>query len=239
VTTINYSAIANLHNSQITTAPAKPFPACCLFTSLSLATTSNSGDSAASRTQALPSPTPVQSCLLFSQLNWITISSQPAVFSRAVPWQRLLTVEILQLPALPTPVQRCLLFPQLNCITISSQPPLMSCTAHGTQLTILIAPVVTLKTMLNGQNRKHRFIVACVFVAAGTCKTQKLYLFLNVIMQVWRNCQVLSEQTDLCCCSLITISLTVLRCSQYSCNWEHHFSYSDPDSPTSGLNVTG
>jgi hypothetical protein len=29
-TTCNYSAIANLHNSQITIAAAKPFPACCL-----------------------------------------------------------------------------------------------------------------------------------------------------------------------------------------------------------------
>jgi hypothetical protein len=29
-TTSNYSATANLHNSQNTTALAKPFPACCL-----------------------------------------------------------------------------------------------------------------------------------------------------------------------------------------------------------------
>jgi hypothetical protein len=35
--TSNYSATANLHNSQITTATAKPFPACCVFTSRSLA----------------------------------------------------------------------------------------------------------------------------------------------------------------------------------------------------------
>jgi hypothetical protein len=35
--TNNYSATANLHNSQITTAPAKSFPACCVFTSRSLA----------------------------------------------------------------------------------------------------------------------------------------------------------------------------------------------------------
>jgi hypothetical protein len=32
-TTGNYSAIANLHNSQFTTARAKPFPACCVFIS--------------------------------------------------------------------------------------------------------------------------------------------------------------------------------------------------------------
>jgi hypothetical protein len=39
-TTSNYSATANLHNSQITSAPAKPFPACCVFTSRSLVTAS-------------------------------------------------------------------------------------------------------------------------------------------------------------------------------------------------------
>jgi hypothetical protein len=37
-TTSNYSAIANLHNSQITTAPAKLFPACYVFNSCFLAT---------------------------------------------------------------------------------------------------------------------------------------------------------------------------------------------------------
>jgi hypothetical protein len=42
-----------LHNSQITTAPAKLSPACCVFTSRSLATASNSGDSSASRSQVL------------------------------------------------------------------------------------------------------------------------------------------------------------------------------------------
>jgi hypothetical protein len=56
----NYSATANLLNSQITTAPAKSFPACCVFTSLSLETASNSGDSSASRAQVLSSQTPVQ-----------------------------------------------------------------------------------------------------------------------------------------------------------------------------------
>jgi hypothetical protein len=53
--TSNYIATANLHNSQITTAPAKPFPACCVFTNRSLATASNSGDSSASRAQVLAS----------------------------------------------------------------------------------------------------------------------------------------------------------------------------------------
>jgi hypothetical protein len=56
----NCSAAANLHNLQITTASSKPFPACCVFTSRSLATASNSKDSSASRTQVFSSQTPVQ-----------------------------------------------------------------------------------------------------------------------------------------------------------------------------------
>jgi hypothetical protein len=55
VTTSNYNATSNLQNSQITTAPAKPFPACCVFTSRSLATASKIGDSSASRAQVLTS----------------------------------------------------------------------------------------------------------------------------------------------------------------------------------------
>jgi hypothetical protein len=63
-TTSNYSAIANLHNLQITTAPLKLFPACCVFNSLSLATASNSGDSSVSR--AHPA---MNSCQLSTQLQ--------------------------------------------------------------------------------------------------------------------------------------------------------------------------
>jgi hypothetical protein len=63
-TTGNYSAIANLHNSQFTTAPAKSLPACCVLTNRSLATVSNSGDSSAARVQVPPSPTLLQDCLL-------------------------------------------------------------------------------------------------------------------------------------------------------------------------------
>jgi hypothetical protein len=47
-TSSNYSAIANLYTLKITTAHAKSFPACCVFTSRSLVTVSNSGDSSAS-----------------------------------------------------------------------------------------------------------------------------------------------------------------------------------------------
>jgi hypothetical protein len=46
-TTSNYSAIANLHTSQITIAHAKSFPACCVFSSRSLVTASSSGVSSA------------------------------------------------------------------------------------------------------------------------------------------------------------------------------------------------
>jgi hypothetical protein len=57
-TTSSHSAAAELHTLQFTTAPAKPFPACCVLTSRSLATARNSG---ASRAQALLSqPPPVQ-----------------------------------------------------------------------------------------------------------------------------------------------------------------------------------
>jgi hypothetical protein len=60
VSTSNYSTTANLHISQITTAPAKPFPICCVFISGSQVTASNNGDSSASRSQVLSSQTPVE-----------------------------------------------------------------------------------------------------------------------------------------------------------------------------------
>jgi hypothetical protein len=61
--TSNYNATANLHNSQIATAPAKPFPACCLHQPF-LAAASNSGDSSPSRVQVLSSQLPVQNSTL-------------------------------------------------------------------------------------------------------------------------------------------------------------------------------
>jgi hypothetical protein len=68
-TTSNYSAIANLHTLQITTARAKTFPAYCALTTRSLATASNSGDSSASDTQVLLSQPPVQdSCQLSTRI---------------------------------------------------------------------------------------------------------------------------------------------------------------------------
>jgi hypothetical protein len=68
-TICDYSATANLHNSQFNIAPAKPFQACCIFTSRSLATASNGGDFPASR--ALVVPLLPASC----SLNWTGSSS--------------------------------------------------------------------------------------------------------------------------------------------------------------------
>jgi hypothetical protein len=62
-TTSDYSATANCHNSQITTARAKPFLSCCVFTSRSLAAASNSGDSSAPRAQVLSLQTPILNSL--------------------------------------------------------------------------------------------------------------------------------------------------------------------------------
>jgi hypothetical protein len=70
VSSNNYSTTVNLHNFQITTAPAKPFPVCYVFTSRSLATASNSGDSSASREQVFSSETPVQNWII----NWLARS---------------------------------------------------------------------------------------------------------------------------------------------------------------------
>jgi hypothetical protein len=63
VTTLNYNATANIHDSQITTAPDNTFPACCIFISRSLATASNSEGSSASRAQVLSLQTPVNNRL--------------------------------------------------------------------------------------------------------------------------------------------------------------------------------
>jgi hypothetical protein len=76
LTTSNYSAVANPQTLQTTTAPAKSFPDCCVLTSRSLATASNSGDSSASRAQVLLSQPPVQnSCQLSSRLQRHLFSS--------------------------------------------------------------------------------------------------------------------------------------------------------------------
>jgi hypothetical protein len=84
----NYSATANLHNLQITTATAKTFSAFCVFTSRSLATASNSADSLASRAQVPSSQTTVQNshscpnCLCYNilaQTNKIPASNNTLI----------------------------------------------------------------------------------------------------------------------------------------------------------------
>jgi hypothetical protein len=60
-----------------------------------------------------------------------------------------------------------------------------------------------------------------------------LYLFLNIIMQVWRNCQVLSGQT-----SDWSAFLNATCPIKYVLNCEQHFSYSNLDYLASILTVT-
>jgi hypothetical protein len=91
---------------------------------------------------------------------------QPAVSSTAVSWQRLLTVEILQLPPLRSFLLRLSfrtvsqLFPQRNWIAISSQPPLHTSTTHNTQISLnhlLSWPRILVIQPRGGPHRKHHF----------------------------------------------------------------------------------
>jgi hypothetical protein len=59
-----------------TTAPAKPFPTCYVFTSSSLATASNTGYSSASRAQVLPSQPPVQNSTELIAPSILSITSR-------------------------------------------------------------------------------------------------------------------------------------------------------------------
>jgi hypothetical protein len=77
--TSNSSTTANIHNSQITTALAKHFPTCYIFTSRSLATASNSGDSSASHPQILSSLPPMQNS------TQVIAPTVQAIISRNVP----------------------------------------------------------------------------------------------------------------------------------------------------------
>jgi hypothetical protein len=105
-TTGNSSATSNLHTSKLTTAAAKPFRACCVFISLSLATASNSGESSASRPQVFLSQPPVQnSCQLSALLSLpcrAQTNCQPSTYS---------------MPSLLS----SLLLPILNLLSIISQ----------------------------------------------------------------------------------------------------------------------
>jgi hypothetical protein len=55
-----FSATSDLHTLQFTTAPAKPFPVCCVLISCLLATASNCGDSLDSRAHVVPCRTVCQ-----------------------------------------------------------------------------------------------------------------------------------------------------------------------------------
>jgi hypothetical protein len=86
--TRNYRATANLHNSQITTATAKYFPARCVFTSRSLITASNSGDSSALRALVLCERRLPSNCLISSQTpvqNWLVSQSQSHFTTGGLP----------------------------------------------------------------------------------------------------------------------------------------------------------
>jgi hypothetical protein len=137
-TTSNYSAIANLHPLEITTAPAKPFSACCVLTSRSLATACNSGDSSASRAQILVSQPPVQnSCqlcqfflALLAELNW-TVNPQ---------------------------LTCCHRFSIIRLAAISHQPPSLLFTGWLSVNNWTGSPsIVFLMITLHGPNRKHSF----------------------------------------------------------------------------------
>jgi hypothetical protein len=68
-------------NSQITTAPAKPFPVSCVFTSRSLATAFNSGDSSASCAQVVftapRAELPNNSSHIATDGQWVSLGVEP------------------------------------------------------------------------------------------------------------------------------------------------------------------
>jgi hypothetical protein len=65
-------------------------------------------------------------------------------------------------------------------------------------------------------------------------KSQKMNLFLNVIMYVSRNCQVFTEQT-----SGVSAFLSSTCPLKYILNCGQRFSYFSPDYPASGQSVAG
>jgi hypothetical protein len=78
VTTINYSANADFHTLQITTAQAKSFPVCCVFTSRSLVNATNGADSSASVLTAPTEPSLHNSLTILSQLTLLQLTSKLA-----------------------------------------------------------------------------------------------------------------------------------------------------------------
>jgi hypothetical protein len=129
-------------------------------------------------------------CIIYKSPQHPLSLFQHAVPASAVPWQWLLSVEILQLPPLHSFLCRllfrtaCQLFPQLNCITISSKPPLQSSTALCTakpQLSSFIIPSACLGPSLYSLSAdptennvsNNSSILVCVFVSAGMCLTSR------------------------------------------------------------------
>jgi hypothetical protein len=80
-TTSNCSIIANLHTLEITVTLAKPFPACSVLTSRSVATAFSSGDSSASSSQLLSSQPPVQNSTLNRLSDWRPSHTNLLVFT--------------------------------------------------------------------------------------------------------------------------------------------------------------
>jgi hypothetical protein len=98
--------------------------------------------------QAITAP-PLISTIHKSPQHPLSFLFHPTVSSQAVPWQRLLTVEIFQLHALRSFLHRL------------------------PQRTGLVAPIIFVITPRYGPSRKLRSSVACISVAAGTCKPSR------------------------------------------------------------------
>jgi hypothetical protein len=108
-TTRNYKQLQrHRRRSQITTASAKHFPAFCAFTSRSLVTASNTGDSSVSRSQVLSLQTTLQNWLgrpnylpynasarttvekplskSNSTLSCVSVAAETSLLSRCLKW---------------------------------------------------------------------------------------------------------------------------------------------------------
>jgi hypothetical protein len=82
---------------------AKFSPACNVFTSRSVATASNNGDSSSSRPQVRSSQPPIQSWIR-CQLNYNAIFSQPPLQNSTVNWLAQVEVKVMLRPTISRPV---------------------------------------------------------------------------------------------------------------------------------------
>jgi hypothetical protein len=161
-TTSYYSATADLHTSQFTTAPAKPFPACCVLTCRSLVTASNSGGSSASRAQILLPQPPVQNSCQSPQSQLPTANSGT----------------LNPILCCNCQLSRCHVFSVfLNSSTLDCYLKKLSQSFGCRFSTDSVIPSAGLGSSLYSfgvdpteNTVSNNFsIVACVFVAAGTC----------------------------------------------------------------------